>query len=183
MKDYLTPLAVALAAAAVAAPVPASAGTYIVPSKTGTGRVVMLEPLAFVKADDLNFGTYLIPSTGSGTVKLNPIDAGLTFTGTVTAMPTSAPTRGWFIGSGGPGQDVLLTASLPSKLYVDGDPANASIDVALKLNHVADSGGNYTYTINSAKIFNVYVGGDITIAAGQQPGLYSNTYSVTASYQ
>lgn len=182
MEKSLSSIAVAAAAAALLAPGAANANTYQAPTVDSRGRVIILDPLSFIKVDDLHFGTYLIPTVGSGTVTINPIDSGMTMSGIVTPMPQSVPQRGWMIGSGSPGEDVQVTALLPARLYVDGDTAKPWINVTLNLDHLANSSGIYAYTINSRKIFNIYVGGSITIAAGQAPGLYSNDYVITATY-
>ncbi|MEO6199122.1 MAG: DUF4402 domain-containing protein [Sphingomicrobium sp.] len=182
MKNIRYTLAVA-AAAALALPGTASAGIYTKPTKPSTGKVIILDPLSFIKVDDLDFGAYVIPPAGSGTVTINPIDSGLTLSGTITPLPQFTPQRGRMIGSGSAGQDVQLNAVIPDKLYIDGDTSNPSIDVTVDLDHVPDSGGIYYYTINSSKVFNVYLGGQLTIATGQEPGIYSNTYTITATYQ
>lgn len=182
MKQQHTAFAVA-AAAALMLPGTATAAVYSAPSKASTGKVIILDPLSFIKVDDLDFGGYIIPQSGSGTVTINPIDAGVTLSGGLTSLPKFTPQRGRMIGAGSAGQDVQLTAVIPDKLYIGGNTANTSIDVAIALDHLPDSTGTYYYTINGSKIFNVYVGGQLTVVAGQAPGIYSNTYTVTATYQ
>lgn len=174
--------AAAALAAGLLASAPASAEVYQAPTRNGKGRLILLDPLSFLKVEDLKFGAYIIPTTGSGTVQINPLDSGLTFTGTVTPFGTETPQRGWLIGAGDPGQEVSVTAVLPDKLYVDGDFSKPSIDVNLYLDRLSDSNGVYTYTINSGKVFNIYIGGSIVIAAGQAPGAYEGTFEVTATY-
>lgn len=181
--NYIRNALVAAAAATLALPTAAQARFYSRPTKASTGKAIILDPLSFIKVDDLDFGGYVIPPAGSGTVTINPIDAGLTFTGTVTRLPQFTPKRGRLAGSGSAGEDVQVTASLPSKLYIGGVVTNPSVDVTIRLDHLPDSLGNYLYTINSKKVFNVYVGGDLVIPAGTTPGIYSNDYTITASYQ
>lgn len=182
MEKHLTSFAVAAAAAALAAPSVAVADTYQAPLVNSKGRVIILDPLSFIKVDDLHFGTYLIPTSGSGTVAINPVDDSLSLGGTVTPMPQSVPQRGRLTGAGTPLTPVIVTVALPTKLYVDGDTAKPSLDVNLVLDQPKTVPGFYVYTIGLDKTFNVYVGGNITISAGQAPGLYSNEYVITATY-
>lgn len=182
MEKILSTFAVAAAAAAFAAPNVAYADTYQAPLTNSRGRVIILDPLSFIKVDDLHFGTYLIPPSGSGTVTLNPVDNSLSMGGTVTPMPQSIPQRGRLTGSGTPLTPVIVTVALPTKLYVDGDTSKPSIDVTLTLDQPKTVPGFYVYTIGADKTFDVYVGGNLTIAAGQSPGLYSNEYVITATY-
>ena len=106
---------------------------------------------------------------------------GLSLGGTVTPMPQSVPQRGRLTGAGTPLTPVIVTVALPTKLYVDGDTAKPSLDVNLVLDQPKTVPGFYVYTIGLDKTFNVYVGGNITISAGQAPGLYSNEYVITAT--
>lgn len=174
----------AAAAASLLFSNPAWSAGYTAPSKTGTGRVVLLEPLAFVKVDDLAFGGFIIPTTGSDTVAVNASTGVVTNGASLVQLPQFAQQRGHFMGAGTPSQGVTITATLPAKLYLNGNTASATwINVNLNLDVAPQPDGSYSYTIASDKSLNVYVGGDITIAAGMTPGLYSNVYDLTATYQ
>lgn len=182
MEKFLSSIAVAATAAALLTPGSASANTYQAPTVDARGRVIILDPLSFIKVDDLHFGTYLIPTVGSGTVTINPVDDSVSFGGNVTPMPQSVPQRGRLTGAGTPLVPVIVTVAFPTRLYVDGDASKPSLNVALSLDHPRTIPGFYVYNVGLDKTFDVYVGGQITIAAGQAPGLYSNEYVITATY-
>ena len=74
---------------------------------------------------------------------------------------------------------------LPTKLFLGGNLASPdSIDVNLELdNNVAELDGTFSYTIAADQVLDVYVGGDLTITSGMTPGVYSNVYTLTVTYQ
>ena len=171
-------------AAALLASSPASADVYAAPARAATGRAIILDPLSFVKIDDLSFGGYVIPTSGQDDVSVDAATGNVTVGTSLVQLPQHTPGRGHFMGAGTAGQAVTVTAVLPDKLYLNGDTASAtSIDVALSLDTVADASGIYSYTIAPDKLLEVFVGGDLTIAAGMSPGVYSNEYVLTATYQ
>lgn len=175
----------AAAAAAFLTATPASAWVYTAPQKAGTGRVIMLEPLAFIKIDDLDFGGYIIPTSGSGNVSVDSATTSVTVDSALTQLPQFTPQRGRFEGAGTENQAVEVVAVLPTALYLNGDTSSStSVAVALTLDQPVNVvTGNYDYTIGSGKVFDVYVGGDLTISAGMTPGVYSNQFTLTATYQ
>ncbi|MEO6434116.1 MAG: DUF4402 domain-containing protein [Sphingomicrobium sp.] len=164
---------------------PAVANVYIAPDQDGTGRAILLEPLSFIKVDDLDFGGFIIPSSGSGTVSVDAATGTPTNAASLVQLPQYVQQRGHFLGAGTPSQAVSVTAVLPDKLYLGGVITSPdSIDVALALdNTVAELDGSFTYTIASDQVLDVYVGGDLTIASGMNPGVYSNVYTLTVTYQ
>ncbi len=183
MKQYRNKLAVA-AAAVLAMPGAAAAGVYTAPAKDSTGKVIILDPLSFIKIDDLSFGGYVIPSSGSGTVTVDAGTGSVALSGTVTQMPQFTPSRGRMMGAGTPSQPVSVDAVLPDKLYLNGNLSSPTwINVTLNLDRVANVNGLYDYNVGADKVFDVFVGGDVTISAGMNPGIYSNEYTVTATYQ
>lgn len=183
MKHYQTKLAVA-AAAALAMPGAAAAGTYVAPAKDSTGKVIILDPLSFIKIDDLSFGGYVIPTSGSGTVTVDAATGTVGLSGTVTQMPQFTPSRGRMMGAGTADQAVSVSANLPDKLYLNGNLASPTwIGVTLNLDQIADVNGFYAYTVGADKVYDVFIGGDVNISAGMTPGLYSNDYVITATYQ
>lgn len=174
----------AAGAAALLASSPVSADVYAAPARAATGRAIILDPLSFVKIDDLSFGGYVIPATGQDDVSVDAATGTVTVGTTLTQLPQFAPLRGHFMGAGTASQAVSVTAVLPDKLYLNGNTASPTyIDVALTLDQVPDASGVYSYTIASDKLLDVYVGGDLTITSGMSPGVYANDYVVTATYQ
>ena len=88
------------------------------------------------------------------------------------------------IGAGTAAQGVSVEAVLPDKLYLNGNLSSTTwINVALDLDQVADVNGLYSYTVGTDKVFDVFIGGDVTISSGMSPGLYANDYTITATYQ
>ncbi|MES2148019.1 MAG: DUF4402 domain-containing protein [Pseudomonadota bacterium] len=183
MKHVCTSLAVA-AAAALSMPGSAFAGNYVAPNKDSTGKVIILDPLSFIKIDDLSFGGYVIPASGSGTVTVDAVTGTVGLGGTITQMPQFTPSRGRMMGAGTASQAVSVEAVLPDKLYLNGNLSSTTwINVALDLDQVADVNGRYSYTVGTDKVFDVFIGGDVTISSGMSPGLYANEYTITATYQ
>lgn len=175
----------AAGASALLASSPAAADVYFAPASPGTGRVTLLEPLTFVKIDDLDFGGFIVPSSGSGTVTIDAATGTATNAASLVQLPQFTQMRGHFMGAGTPNQGVSVTAVLPTKLYLGGDTTSPdSIDVNLELdNNVPELDGTYSYTIAPDQVLDVYVGGDLTISAGMAPGVYSNVYTLTVTYQ
>lgn len=175
----------AAGASALLASSPAFADVYIAPDESGTGRVILLEPLTFVKIDDLDFGGFIVPSLGSGLVSIDAATGLATNAASLTQLPQFTQMRGHFMGAGTPGQAVSVTAVLPTKLFLGGNLASPdSIDVNLELdNNVAELDGSFSYTIAADQVLDVYVGGDLTITSGMTTGIYSNVYTLTVTYQ
>lgn len=165
-----------LAATALAAA--SSAGAAV---SNGRGRAVLLDPVAFLNVDDLDFGLVVAPSSGIGTVTINPADSSITYSNLV-GISSVATQRGRLVGAGDVGQDVEVTASLPARLYQNGDITKPWVAVALGLDHLASSTGKYLYTINRSRVFNIYVGGTLTVPSGTANGTYNNQFTVTADY-
>ncbi len=182
MELCRTTLAATFAAALLFAS-PSDAAKYRAPKGSGKSKVILLDPLAFLKVEDLSFGSYLVPSVGSITIA---IDAG---TGTVTPtpnaieLPNSLPQRGWLLGSGDAGQTVTVSAVLPDKLYRNGDTLGPSLDVLLNLDKPAELDGSYNYTVAADKTFNIYIGGLLSVNAGQTSGDYEGDFAITATYE
>lgn len=176
-------LAFAALAAVTALASPAVAQT--VDQSPGSGKTVILSPLNFINDTDLNFGAVVLPVGVNGSIQINPdptVTNFMTATG-VQPIPTSVPTRGVMVGAGSASTDVSITTAFPTELYLNGDTTSTSIlPVALSLDATAVAANTYTYTIDSAQAFQVFVGGTVGIPAGSADGSYSNTYTITATY-
>lgn len=182
MEKYFT-LAAAGAAALLFAG-PAQAEVYFAPSDSGDGRVILLEPLTFVHIDDLDFGGFLVPSSGSDTVSIDAVSGVVTNGASLTRLPQFTQMRGRFMGAGTALQGVTVVTAFPTKLFLDGNTASPeSIDVSLELDGTLELDGSYTYVLPGDGVLDVHVGGDLTISSGMQPGVYSNTFDLTATYQ
>lgn len=164
---------------------PAAADSYIAPARDGKGRVILLEPLTFVEIDQLDFGGFIIPASGSALVSIDAVTGTPTNDPGLVQLPQFTQRRGHFMGAGTGGQAVSVVAVFPGSLYLNGDTTSTNtIPVALELdNNVPELDGSYSYTIASDKTLDVYVGGNVTISAGMAPGIYSNEYQLTVTYQ
>ena len=170
---YLAALA---ASVAVALPGLAQAAP-VTDSDTATARGVVLGAHSLKKSRDLDFGVISVDPVTGGTVSIAASLAGnRAVTGGVTGL-TSSSSSAQFDGSAAPNEQVLLTLSGPATTSVQ-DGAGNSIPVALAL----DAAGA-TRNADAQGGFTVYVGGTFTIAGGQAPGVYSNTFDLTAEYQ
>lgn len=167
-------------AASVAAASPAIAQVVPPPVTdfdTATARGVVLGAHSLRKSRDLDFGVVAVDPASGGTVSIAASSSGnRSVTGGVTPL-TSTTSAAQFDGSAAPNEQVALTLSGAATTVVQ-DGAGNSIPVALSL----DAAGA-TRNADALGGFTVYVGGTFTIAAGQTPGVYSNTFDLTAEYQ
>jgi Domain of unknown function (DUF4402) len=171
-------LAALAASVAVASPALAQAvPPPITDSDTATARGVVLGAHSLRKSRDLDFGVVAVDPASGGTVSIAASSSGnRAVTGGVTPL-TSGTSAAQFDGSAAPNEQVALTLSGAATTVVQ-DGAGNSIPVALSL----DAAGA-TRNADALGGFTVYVGGTFTIAAGQTPGVYSNTFDLTAEYQ
>lgn len=156
-------LAVAVAAPANAAPVPAS--------KDANGKALILIPLTLTRIADLEFGT-VIESSTAGSVIVPPDGTVPTVTGGVTAVASAPASRAQFAGAGTPGQLVNMFLSPPANLK-DANGDLLPISMSLESNNI---------TIDSSHAFFVGVGGTVSVAANQPDGDYTGTFTVLAQY-
>jgi hypothetical protein len=175
IKTYL----VALAATAAAVATPAAAApqaTVTVNNATAKGTVLL--PLTLSETQKLDFGTVIADTTSAGDVLIDAVTGARTVASPVVGVPTNPGQNGIFQGAGSPGTVVDLSMTAPAVL--------TSGSNTLVVNDMSfDNAGALTTsrTIDLTGAFSVGVGGDFAIAANQPNGLYTGTYSVTASYQ
>ena len=163
----------AAAAATFATATPALAASA---SATANARGIVLKSLTLTAVSDLDFGTVAGDATTSGHVVVNADTGVRTTTGGVVALAGSFG-RAQFNGLGDANATVTLTLTQPAGGYICTAGCAATIPAALNLN----SGGTTRVTDSTGKL-TVYVGGDFTIAANQQQGLYSSTFDLTVNY-
>jgi hypothetical protein len=178
---YLTRAALAASTLLVAAPAFAQSASGNPATEDGTGRVIVLGALSFLDIDELDFGTLIVPSAGSGTASIDAITGATTYSG-LDYVTSSATQRGRFIGSGTANQTVYVTTTLPTALELS--PGGPSVPVSLNLDRAPDLSGNYVYTVDPVSLtYEVGVGGTVTVPTGTVVGNYSATFTVTATYQ
>jgi hypothetical protein len=169
-------LLVAALAATVATPALAQQAP-VTDSDTALARGVVLGAHSLKKSKDLDFGVVAVDPTTAGTVSITASAAGnRSVTGGVTGL-TSTYSAAKFDGSGAPNEQIVLSLSGPGTTSVQ-DGAGNSIPVTLGV----DAAG-LTRNADAQGGFTVYVGGTFQIAAGQAPGVYSNSFDLTATYQ
>jgi hypothetical protein len=163
----------AAAAATFATATPALAASA---SATANARGIVLKSLTLTAVSDLDFGTVAGDAINPGHVVINADTGGRTVSGGVVAL-SGAFGRAQFNGLGDANASVTLTLSQPAGGVICTAGCAATIPAALNLN----SGGTTRVTDGAGKL-TVYVGGDFTIAANQQQGLYSSTFDLTVNY-
>lgn len=175
-------LGAALAAAALCC-APAGAAVGNPAAETGDSKVIILNPLAFLTIEDLDFGSVIVPASGNGTVTIDPISSAPSYSNIdYVAGTANAPQRGRFLGSGSANQVVYVTTTLPTML--EKSPGGPSVPVSLRLDRNPNGLGSYTYVVDPVWLtFEIGVGGTLTVPTGTEPGIYSATFDVTATYQ
>lgn len=181
MTNRISRAALAVAGAMLAAPAAAAAGNPA--SETGDGKVIILGPLSFITIEDLDFGSVIVPASGNGTVTIDALSGNASYANLdFVSGVANAPQRGRFIGSGSANQVVYVTTTLPTAL--EKSPGGPSIPVSLRLDRNPNSLGAYVYVVDPTWLtFEIGVGGTLTVPQGTEPGIYSATFDLTATYQ
>lgn len=180
-----TLLIAALAASTFAAsPAFAQALPVATAHDDATARGTVLGAYSFVKSADLDFGVVAVDPVTGGTVSIDPSTSPNRTAGGaggVSLLASNSVSAAKFDGHGAPNESVSVAITTPSGNSIN-DGAGNSIPMALTL--VANSNTTtQNLTADSNGGFTVYVGGTFTLAGGQSPGVYSNTFRVTATYQ
>lgn len=172
--------ALAALAATTAFASPAMAQTASTAQAEARGTI--LQALQLSQMQDLDFGT-VMSSAVAGTVTIDADDGSRTVSGGVTAMSLDLGQRAEFGGVGTNGQTVEITLVGPASLARVGGGAPIPVS-AWDLDGGAANDTFQTRTISAADgTFLVGVGATFDVAAGQQAGLYTANFDVTAEYQ
>jgi Domain of unknown function (DUF4402) len=165
---------------------PASAETV---AGGGTGNAVVVEPLALIKVQDLDFGK-IVPRPTAGTVTVNPDTGACSVTGTILQVGTCKFAQ--FTGMGRRNNRVrfqlpttiTLTAPGGATMTADTLTLGTSPDLTFAGGNGNGLGnGNRRWTINQASgIFSFRIGARLNVGANQAPGLYVGTFNVTVQY-
>jgi hypothetical protein len=153
-------------------PTPALAAR-VSPARQAEGEAIVLRPLSLLKVDDMDFGWLTV--TTAGTAVLNPFTGAVTTTGGVLAVGGS-PQRARFTGA--------ASRNTPIKIRIPNKPTI-----------LTRQGGTETMTLSAwtldgpadrktgiDRAFDFYVGGTLTVGAGQADGLYVGTSTVDVQY-
>jgi hypothetical protein len=156
---------IALSTQASAAPVAAATNA--------SGKAVVLKSLSVLKQADLDFGTLAV--SAAGTAVIDPVGGGLSVTGGVAPIGTSAQ-RASFTATGSRNSVVLIRIpkSAVTLTRVGGTETMTVSNWTLdgKSNRKIPDGNAYDFA----------VGGTLNVAAGQADGTYSGTFTVTVQY-
>jgi Mat/Ecp fimbriae major subunit len=156
---------IALMGAAIAAMVSTGANAA---TATATADVEILAPVTLIQTAGLDFGT-VAAGAASGTVTL-PTGSN-TRTCSVGLACVGAASRGAFEVTGVDTYVVDITVDASTVLTGAGTDMNLTLDPGIT-SIVADG---------TAQTF--YVGGTLTVGAGQAAGTYTGNYNVSADYQ
>lgn len=166
----LTALAAALLALPGAVPVLAAATP---PDRQAEAQAIVLQPLTLLKVDDLDFGW--LTATTAGTATLDPVSGAVTTTGGVLAVG-GTPQRARFVGAAS--RNTPIKIRIPNKpitLTRQGGTETMSLS-AWTLDGPADR------RVGPSRAFDFYVGGTLSVGAGQADGLYVGTFDVEVQY-
>jgi hypothetical protein len=167
--------AATLALVAIAAPAMAQSTT----STTGTGSITVIRPLTITKNADLKFGTVVRPSSGSGSVVVNPAGARTVDGGIVALASGDTPQAAQFQIAGEGGQSISIT--IPATFTM----ANGSDSLTVTTsNSLVGSAGAQTLSnaLGSAGSLGFNVGGSVPVDSNTNTGAYSGTLTVSAAY-
>ena len=163
-----------LTAALIASLAPAQAwAAPVLPDRQAESQAIVLRPLSLLKVDDMDFG-WLTVST-AGTAILNPFTGAVTTTGGVLPVG-GAPQRARFVGAASRNTPIKIRIpTKPTILTRQGGTETMSLS-AWTLDGPADR------KTGIDRAFDFYLGGTLTVAAGQADGLYVGTFDVEVQY-
>lgn len=162
-------LATAAAAVALAAAGNASAQT----SQSATGSITVMQPVLNVaKTSDLNFGSVIRPTSGSGTITIDANNGNVS-TANLSQASGSTPTRAAFSVEGQPNANITVT--YPNNMTLTRSGGSETLTVYL----TTSMGGGQ---IGSGGTVDFYIGGQVTLASSTVIGAYSSSFTVTVNY-
>ncbi|OJU09896.1 MAG: hypothetical protein BGN86_10210 [Caulobacterales bacterium 68-7] len=148
-------------------------------SASGSGSITILRPLTVTKTADLQFGTVVRPSTGSGTAVISAAGA-RSVTGGVAALSSGAtPQAAAFTVAGEGGQSISVT--VPSSFNVTNGTDTLSVTTSNDLSGSA-SAQTLSNAVGASGSLAVHVGGTVTVASTNSTGAYTGTFTVSAAY-
>ena len=166
----LPPLAAALLALLGSAPAFAAP---VSPAQQAEAQAIVLRPLSLLKVDDMDFGWLTV--TTAGTAILNPFTGAVTTTGGVLTAG-GAPQRARFTGAASRNTPIKIRIpTRPTILTRQGGTETMSLSV-----WTLDGPADRRTGIDRA--FDFYLGGTLTVAAGQADGLYVGSFDVEVQY-
>lgn len=141
-----------------------------------TSQALILKPFVLTKLSDLSFGTIIRTGTAEF-VQINPDDGSRTMTNEAMRVTSDEGYRARFASSGFNTNLVLVRLDGPRNLV------NAAGNL-LKVTRLELDDNNKTVRQLSpaSQVFFVGVGGEIYIRPDQEDGVYTGTFTLTATY-
>lgn len=146
-------------------------------SATMDSNALLLKPLTLTKLADLDFGTIIPSRNATGDIVTIDSASGARSSPTATLVPGFPGHRARFASSGVNNTFVFL--ELPRPPYAP--LINASGD-ELKLEYLVLDGSALRVLTPSSQVFFVGIGGAIGLRSDQEEGVYTGTYTLTATY-
>ena len=143
-------------------------------SVTGSASARIDRPVAIAKLRDLDFGT-LIAGTAAGVVEVNPNNAARSVTGG-TILAGGTVETAIFRVTAAPNTVVQITRNALPVLTHSLGGATMNV-VLLTIN------GTTSAIPSGTGVFDIRIGGRLSVAANQLPGAYSGTFEINANYQ
>lgn len=157
-------------AAALCAASPAFAAQPMAP------KALILKPFVLTKLSDLSFGTLLVTGT-AGRVRIDPDTGARTMTDARMRVTSDEGHRARFASSGLNDNLVLVKMDGPKNLV----NADGKLLEVIKLE--LDQNDKQVRQISpTSQVFFVGVGGEIRVRANQEEGVYTGTFTLTATY-
>jgi Mat/Ecp fimbriae major subunit len=142
-------------------------------TETADATVNVLGPIAITVDNSLDFGT-VAPGPSGGTVALTAASDVAVCTG-VACLPGSSKRGEFHISTAINGAVINIAVDNAIDLTGAGDP------MSLTGLSMSDADGKITYSSTTPEA--VFVGGTLTVNAGQAAGVYTGSFDITADYQ
>ena len=141
-----------------------------------TSKALILKPFVLTKLSDLSFGT-IIPTGSAEFVEIDPDTGSRTMSNEAMRVTSDEGYRARFASSGFNNNLVLIKLVGPRNLV------NAAGNL-LKVNRLELDDNNKTVRrlTSTSQVFFVGVGGEIYIRPNQEDGVYTGTFTLTATY-
>jgi len=170
MNNYITRNVVSLAVLALAI---AGSGSAIAADATASATGTVIAPIAIMKSADLVFGSFASGAAG-GTVTLSTLGV-RGKTGDVTLFGTTGAAAKFDVtGEGGLTYSIVLT---PTALTKTGGGSET-----MSFTPQSDSSTGTLAGVGAAGAQSFFVGGELTVGAGQVPGTYAGSVTATVAY-
>jgi len=131
----------------------------------------VITPLTVTKNDDLVFGKFVVNGATAGTVVVAAADGARSKTGGVDLITSTGVQAGEVTVAGQTG--IAYTVSLPTSVNL------TSGENTMALGSFTTDQADLTVLTGDN---DVKIGGTLTVAAGQAPGAYTGSFTVSANY-